>query len=124
MTLSYFTGTALYSIPHLYEQNVKLSICHANLRILAIIGCALYIAAGNVAVKGSQMSLPSIASLIKLVAIIQGYIFQIVFLGEAISGFSLLGAVAILAGIFLQSVTFIRLRNKAVESSEQQSQQM
>ena len=123
MTFSYFIGTAVYSIPHLYEQDLKLSICQTKLRILAFIGCSMYIAAGNIGVKGSQMSLPSIASLIKLVAIMQGYVFQILFLGESISVFSLLGAVAILVGIFLQSVTFIRLSNRAQETCDQSNEQ-
>ena len=110
ITVSYFIGATLYSLPHLYQQSLKLSLCFMQLRVMALIGCLMYIAAGNLAVIGTQMSLPSIASLIKLMAIMQGYIFQIVFLEEAISLFSLLGALAIFAGIFLQSFTFIKFK--------------
>ncbi|XP_063716255.1 uncharacterized protein LOC134843871 [Symsagittifera roscoffensis] len=108
--LSYFVGPVLYCSYDMIKNHMQLSICASNLRLFALCGCFMYVFGGMASVQGSQLSLPSIATLLKLLTIILGYILQIIFLSETLSLFSTIGACLIFTSILLQSFLLIKIR--------------
>ncbi|XP_075252549.1 uncharacterized protein LOC142344626 [Convolutriloba macropyga] len=108
--LSYFVGPILYCSYDMGVNEFQLSVCGVRLRIFALCGCFMYVFGGMASVQGSQLSLPSIATLLKLFTIILGYILQIIFLSETLSIFSTIGACLIFTSILLQSFLLIKIR--------------
>ena len=108
LQVGYFLGPVVYSAYYLLTSKFALSICTPEARSFAIWGCLFYVFGGLAAVQGAQMSLPSVAALLKLFTILLGYALQITFLSEALSIYSTLGAVLILVSIVSQSFVLVK----------------
>ena len=102
--LSYFLGLfVINAYPVIIRSELQFSICEISLRIYAVIGSILFYLAGILLVYGSQATLPSISTSLKLLIIVLGYIFQVLFLDQPVSLMSTLGGLFTATGILVQS---------------------
>ena len=109
--LSYFIGPLIYCCPEILLVNkFHFSMCDTTLRLYAVVASVFYVLGAILCVVGSQLSLPSISTLLKLLMIVLGYIFQIVFLAEPTSLSSTFGGILTLASILVQCFVMICLK--------------
>ena len=107
--LSYFLGLFVLNAYHFLIRNgLQISVCEIYLRFYAIIATILFCLAGVLFIYGSQATLPSIAGSLKLLIIVLGYIFQVLFLDQPLSLLSALGGLFTMVGILIQSVGLTR----------------
>ena len=78
-----------------YSHNV-------SFRILVAVSCLLWSYSSLNAIIASQLSLPSVSTLLRLFTIISSYILQIVFLDQPVTLFSTLEALGITLGVATQ----------------------
>ena len=99
---AYGLGVFSGAIPSIVIKAGSVSQCLVTARLTAIIACALWSFQSVTSIIGSQLSLPSIMLLLRLVTIVLSYVLQISLLGEAITVSSAIGASAIGCGVVIQ----------------------
>ena len=106
--LSFSIGSLSASIPSFLLQQGSLTQCNIDARSTLISACTFWSCASVTSIIGSQLSLPSIMMLLPLITIAISYLMQTVFLGEALTLCSAVGASAIACGVVIQVVSMYR----------------
>ena len=106
--LSFSIGSLSASIPSFLLQRGSLTQCNIDARLTLILASTFWPCAPLTSIIGSQLSLPSIMMLLRLITIAISYLMQTVFLGEALTLCSAVGASAIACGVVIQVVSMYR----------------
>ena len=107
--LSYFAGPLVYGLYGISTaENAPFEMCVKSLRAQSVIGSVIYAIGAILIVTGSQLSSASVSTSLKLLIILLGYLFQVMFLSQPLTVSSVVGAVLICACVILQSYVLLK----------------
>jgi len=116
--LAFSVGSLLSSFVNLAVNGIALSQCLAMDRLVGALACLVWPFYSLSSIIGSQLSLPSIMQLLRLISIVMSYVLQVVLLGKNPTIFSFLGAMSVCIGVTVQVVSMYRQTNERKVSSQ------